>query len=84
MKILFHKYQLSKFHSIFNGLFFAILAIPFFILGLFIIIRYGTFSRMLWIPFLGLLFCLLSGLSSMLRRNVRRQKMLKLNGLQKP
>lgn len=56
------KFNISKFHSLFLGLFFAVTAVPFTLLGILIIFKYGTESSLLCIPFLGIVGSLLSGL----------------------
>lgn len=61
MKHLYGRIKLSKFIILFKGLVFALMALTFFLIGLKIISSCGIYSRLLWIPFLGIILCVTFG-----------------------
>lgn len=68
MKVLLESYKISKYHKLINGVIFALLAIPFFVWGILIILRGNHTCLELMYPFVGMLICLISGLRSLFAR----------------
>ncbi|QHQ62353.1 hypothetical protein Ana3638_17475 [Anaerocolumna sedimenticola] len=69
MKEMISAIRKSKYHKLISGTLFAILAFPFFIWGISIIIlSKGTYLELV-IALLGIVICLISGLYSMFRKD---------------
>ncbi|WMJ88132.1 hypothetical protein [Anaerocolumna sp. MB42-C2] len=69
MKEIISAIRKSKYHKVIIGALYALMAIPFFLWGFSIIIlSKGTYMELV-ISLLGILFCLISGLYSMFRKD---------------